>query len=924
MQRIFLIDAMSHIFRAFYAPMSGRVEPLKNSRGQVTQAIFVFTNVLRKLLSDQKPEYITAVFESEVPTFRHTAYADYKANRAVMPDELRSQIPYIMRVCEAFHVPIISVDSFEADDCIGTLATRVAGLKDPELQAIIVSNDKDMCQLVRDPRIICMRHNSQSVKRKTPVPPIEWCDEAWVEKKFEVPASQIVDLLGLMGDSSDNIPGAPGVGPKGAVQIIKQFGSIENALEHCEEIKHKSYRESLKNNIELIRQSRELATIRTDVPIDLNLEQLCTQPPDAGAAFALFEELEFQALKREFAHGAAQVRMGTSTEPPAEAAFEIKNISTLTEVESLVKKLDASATIALSVAVPLAVSETEEAGTTNLPCIAIAIPNSKDSAPNSISVDTIDLNSLGDEASAAVKLLASLLAKKEVTKIVHDLKQIMRLLAPLDIVVNNVVDDTLLAAYLLDPTRSDEYPLIALARDYVGNTGGLESIESTENNWNVDSDSAALFKDALAKSAVLVMRTAAALRPLVRDRGVEKVYRDIELPLVPVLYQMERVGLRVDAQVLKSLSGLFSEELGRLTTKIHELAGREFNIGSPKQVGEIFEELNITTGRKTSTGRVSTSRAVLDELAGRYELPRLIIEYREIDKLKSVYADALPTQIGPDGRIHSQLNQTVAATGRLSSSNPNLQNIPIRTELGRRIRSAFIPASGCKLIAADYSQLELRILAHISRDPVMLDAFQKGEDIHARTARLVFNAQTESELKEKRRLAKIVNFAIAYAVEPFGLSMRVGITRKEAKKVIEDYFDTYIGVRRYMEETPERARETGYVRSIFGRMRPMPALNDRNGQIRARAEREAINMPIQGTASDIVKIAMLRVDGALREQKLEAQMIMQIHDELLVEAPESEINDVIEILKREMESAAQLDVPLEVNIGVGVNWMDAK
>ncbi|MGH9899214.1 MAG: DNA polymerase I, partial [Pyrinomonadaceae bacterium] len=639
----------------------------------------------------------------------------------------------------------------------------------------------------------------------------------------------------------------------------------------------------------------------------------------------------------------SQAGAGTSTEQAADANFEIKNLSTLSEVESLVKTLHSSMTIALSVVTSSISADTQEAATIDSLRMAIVISiskassqnadtkdadtkdaDSKDRASDAMSVYSLDFNSFGNDAGAALKLLAYTLAKREVAKVVHDLKQTIGLLEPLGVTVDGVVDDTLLAAYLLDPTRSDEYPLTVLAHDYLGDTisKGISkgiSIEITEADENTDLDS-----PRLSERAVLTLKLAAALRPLIRERGLEKVYREIELPLAPLLYRMERAGLRVDSQALKSLSTVFGEELGRLTAKIHELAGHEFNIGSPKQVGDVFEELNLITGRKTSTGRVSTSRAVLDELAQRYELPRLIIEYREIDKLKSVYADALPGQIGPDGRIHCQLNQTVAATGRLSSRNPNLQNIPIRTELGRRIRSAFIPAVGYKLIAADYSQLELRILAHIARDPVMLEAFQKGEDIHSRTARLVFGANTKSELKEKRRLAKIVNFAIAYAVEPFGLSQRVGITRKEAKKVIEDYFDTYAGVRRYMEETPERARETGYVRSIFGRIRPMPALNDRNGTIRARAEREAINMPIQGTASDIVKIAMLRVDHALQQQKLKARMIMQIHDELLVEAPESEVNEVIEILKTEMESAARLDVPLEVEIGVGANWMDAK
>src|SRR5258706_12872786 len=398
----------------------------------------------------------------------------------------------------------------------------------------------------------------------------------------------------------------------------------------------------------------------------------------------------------------------------------------------------------------------------------------------------------------------------------------------------------------------------------------------------------------------------------------------MKLPLAPVLYRVEQAGLNLDRATLSELSNYLGLELRKLTVKIYELAGREFNIGSPKQVGEVLSELEMTSGRKTSTGRVSTSKAVLEELAQTHELPRMIIDYRELDKLKSVYTDALPHQIAEDGRIHCKLNQTVAATGRLSASDPNLQNIPIRSELGRRIRRAFVAEPGSKIISADYSQLELRLLAHITQDPVMLDAFQHGEDIHNRTARLVFGAQTDAELKEARRLAKIVNFAIAYAIEPWGLSQRVGISREEAKKVIQEYYNTYKGVRRYMEEIPIKAREHGYVRSIYGRIRPLQGINDRNANIRKAAEREAINMPIQGTASDIVKIAMLHVDAEFKREKLQSRMLMQVHDELLVETPAASAEHVAEVLKREMEAAVSLDVPLIVDVGIADNWMDAK
>jgi DNA polymerase I len=895
--RVFLIDSMSHIFRAFYAPLANRAAPLANSKGQVTQAVFIFTNMLRKLIQDEKPKYIAAVFESKEKTFRHESFADYKANREQMPDDLASQLPYIRRLCEAYKVPMITVTGYEADDVIGTLAVKAA---ERGLQAVIVSNDKDMCQLVRDPWIISMRQNSQVVKRNVPVPPIEWCDEAWVEKKFGVPANKLVDLLGLMGDSIDNIPGAPGVGPKGAVQIIQQFGSIEEALGRWEEIKNKRYRESLRNNADLIRKSRELAQIKQDIDIELDLEQLTAQPPDRAAAYELFRELEFTNLTNEFADGAhATARINTQ-----------RNYSMVRDrasLEHLVQELWQTENIGLAISnssPPGAGQQQGVRGEHGARGLAFSPAPGKSSF--------VDLENFAEGKETALNALAELFSNGLLEKSVHDLKRATALLAPFEIKLAGVTDDTLIAAYLLDPTRS-RYELVDLAREAVGaESGGPAPDGWTEEGWQI------------AEIADLTAQVAGVLQKRIEEKDLGKIYTDVELPLAPLLYRIERAGIRVDTDVLANLSQRLGEDLERLTAKICGLAGREFNINSPKQVGECFEALNILSGRKTSTGRVSTSKAVLEELALTHELPRLIIEYRELEKLKSVYTDALPHQVAEDGRIHGQLNQTVAATGRLSSSEPNLQNIPIRTDLGRQIRRAFVPEKGNKLISADYSQLELRLLAHITRDEVMLDAFQKNEDIHARTARLVFGAVTPEELKEARRFAKIVNFAIAYAIEPWGLSQRVGISRQEARKVIDDYYATYKGVRRYMDEIPLQAREHGFVRSLYGRIRPLAGINDRNANIRKAAEREAINMPIQGTASDIVKIAMLHADEAFRRERLDAKMLMQVHDELLVECPADQAEQVAKTLKREMESAVELDVPLVVDTGVGDNWMDAK
>ncbi len=896
-ERVFLIDSMSHIFRAFFAPLANRAAPLATSKGQVTQAVFIFTNMLRKLLQDEKPNYIAAIFESREKTFRHETFADYKANRLAMPDDLASQLPYILRLCEAFNIPVINVPGYEADDVIGSLASQTA---ERGLQAVIVSNDKDMCQLVRDPYVVGMRQNSQVVKRKEPVPPIEWCDEAWVEKKFGVPATQVVDLLGLMGDSIDNIPGAPGIGSKGAVQIIQQFGSIENALEHWEEVKHKTYRESLRDNADIIRQSRELARIKVDIDVELNLDGIKSRPPDRAAAYELFHELEFAVLTREFAD-AKPAPTKSST------VLNYKVIRTRAELDELIKGLwDAeSLGIAVADATPAGTGE-QECATDYDAASGIAISTAEGESTY------VDLEKFAEGPDVAIEALRSVLTNGLVEKSVHDVKRAVGLLTKVDVTLEGIKDDTFLAAYLLDPNRS-KYDLEDLAREALGieDTNGMP-VGWTESEWKT------------AAAADLTARTAKVLRHRIFNQKLETIYSEVELPLAPLLYQMERAGLKVDRSVLAELSSYLGQELHKLTIKIYQLAGREFNIGSPKQVGDVLGELAIVSGRKTSTGRVSTSKAVLEELAQTHELPRLIIEYRELDKLKSVYTDALPHQIAADGRIHCLLNQTVAATGRLSSSEPNLQNIPIRTEMGRRIRRAFVAEKGNKIISADYSQLELRLLAHITQDPVMLEAFQHGEDIHARTARLVFGAQTDAELKEARRFAKIVNFAIAYAIEPWGLSQRVGISRAEAKKVIADYYNTYKGVRRYMEEIPVRAREHGYVRSIYGRIRPLPGINDRNANIRRAAEREAINMPIQGTASDIVKIAMLHVREEFDRAGLAARLLMQVHDELLVEAPASEVEKAAAILKREMESAVELDVPLVVDVGVADNWMDAK
>lgn len=905
MKRVFLIDSMSHIYRAYFAPMGARQDPLRNSKGQVTQAVFVFTNMLRKLLKDEKPDYIAAVFESETGTFRHDNYADYKANRLEMPDDLVTQIPYIVRVCEAFNIPILQADKYEADDVIGTLAKKVA---DKGMQAVIVSNDKDLCQLVEDPHIVAMRQNSTNVKRKVPVPPIEWCDEAWVVKKFGVPPNKIVDLLGLMGDSVDNIPGAPGIGEKGALKLVLEFGSTEAAMENAEKVTHKTYRESLQNNQDIIRQSLELATIHTDAPVELELDKLKLQEPDRSKAYALFRELEFMALTKEFGDSApslfdALLPEADDGDRPAKVEQTYSIVTNRTDLDKLIRKVWEREWFAFEL------DDSNEgkwhSAFDKQPPLGVAISHTPGVA------SFIDLENFADGRAWAIRVLKDLFENPYISKSTHDYKCKLAVLSKLGINIVSLKNDLMIASYLLDTSRP-HHELEVLA----------------QHNLNVyPSDPEEGFSESSWKAAVRAdwayQLTPILSHKIIKD-GLERIYSEIEIPIGPILADIENAGMKVDDKELGEFSGFIAKELAIVSEKIFKIAGREFNIGSPKQVGEVFDELNIATGRKTATGQISTSKDVLAELAVDHEIAQLIIDYREMDKLKATYADSLPKMINTDGRIHGVLNQTVAATGRLSSTEPNLQNIPVRTELGQRIRAAFIPEKGHKLISADYSQLELRILAHITKDPVMLEAYKNNEDIHAQTARLVFGATDEKDLKEKRRLAKIVNFGIAYAVEAFGLSQRVGITKQEARKVIDDYFATYKGIRAYMDRIPEEARDKGYVTSLFGRRRYFPGIKDRNFAVRSRAEREAINMPIQGTASDIVKIAMIKVSDAVKAAGLKTKMIMQVHDELLFEAPADEVAAVSEIIKREMESAATLDVPLIAEIGAGDNWMAAK
>ncbi|MBS1792105.1 MAG: DNA polymerase I [Acidobacteria bacterium] len=879
-KRLFLIDGMSNIFRSYYA-----IRGLSNSKGLATNAVYGFTMTLRKMIAEHKPDYLGVVLDSKEKTFRQEKFEAYKSNRPEMPEDLAQQLPYIDRVCAALRVPVVKMPKYEADDILGTLARQATA---EGLQTVIVTNDKDLAQLVQDPDVVMLRVEKNMGET--------FLDEAGVKAKFGVRADQIVDWLGLMGDPVDCIPGAPGIGEKGAVGLLEQFDNIENALARWEEVKRKTYRESLRDNAEQIRLSRELATVDCNVPVKLDLKGLIYEAPDYQAAHELFSELEFATLTREFAKGAAESeQVETKTAETTDSTYE--RISTVKELGKLVKSLADAGRFAF------ALSEAADGSLTG-----VAFSSEANSATH------FDLAECNDR-DGAIKLLKEVFGNRLIEKATFDLKRAIHALDPLGVSIETATDDTLLQGYLLDSERS-KYEVTQLANEHLGGYGLAKE------------------QDLTAQAAELNGRLADAMNSKIADdklqfdfqeQTLDYVYQQIEMPLVPLLCEMENAGFRVDTDVLAKLSVEMAQEIERLSQEIYVQAGREFNIGSPQQLGEVFEELNFEVSKRTATGQISTSRDVLDELAVKYELPRLVIDHRELAKLKSTYVDAFPSLINPvDGRIHTTLNQTIAATGRISSTDPNLQNIPIRTEMGRRIRRAFIPADGCVLLSADYSQIELRLLAHITKDPVMLDAFTKGEDIHERTAREVFGAKTAAELKEKRRVAKIVNFGIAYVIGPFGLAQRVGINRSEARKVIDDWYRTYANVKKYMDELPEQARSAGNVaRSIYGRLRRMPDLASK-GAARARAEREAVNMPMQGSASDIVKLAMLHVWEALKKEKLHAKMILQVHDELVFEVPKKELKKTSEIVKTAMEHAVKLAVPLPVELGSGENWMDAK
>ena len=904
--RIFLIDTMSFIFRAYHA--MARQRPMSTKTGLPTAAIYVFVNMLRKLRDDFSPQYLAAVFDVAGRTFRdeqaetlttvrkfdiktqtftEIEYKGYKANRKEMPEDLVQQVPYIRRALEAYRIPMIGVTRFEADDVIGTLARKAAEASHP---VYIVSSDKDMMQLVNDKVHILNPPKDNLI-----------CDAAKVEEILGVPPERVVDVMALRGDSIDNIPGAPGIGDKGSVEIIKRFGTVEQALERAAEVERKTYRESLQNNRDTILFSKSMATIDTNVPVELNVESMRVGEPDGDSLRTLFTELEFTSLLKELL---PVVEVSETRYTEAESAAD---------VESVVRAIGSEGALAVAVehTETVVASEEEEEkeeepqetqlsflGGTTIGSAAlepligrIAISASPGSAV-SVRLDA------GDAAAS----LRSVLADEGTPKSIHDYKAALHTFSPLGITVEGLRHDSMLYSYLLDPTYSSHaLPDVALRRFNL-KLGGR-----------------------LPESADIAGRLASALRSEVEQAGLAKLYQEIDLPLVPVLARMEDAGVKIDTPALSQMSTELEREIAAKAAEIYEAAGMDFNVGSPRQLGDVlFNRMNLPKPVKYGKGRmISTAVDVLEELAENHPIARMVLDYRQLTKLKSTYVDALPALINPStGRLHTTFGQTGTATGRLSSANPNLQNIPIRSELGRGIRAAFIADPGHVLLTADYSQIELRLLAHFSGDRLLVDAYRRGDDIHTLTASQVFGVPPLMVTADHRRQAKVVNFGIVYGLSPFGLSQNLGIETSEAKQFITNYFEKYDGVRKFIDKTLEEARRELKVRTLFGRIRPIPDINSKNSNQRGFAERTAVNTPLQGTAADLIKIAMIRIDAALRERGLKSRMTLQVHDELVFEVPENEIDVMKPLVREHMENVHDLAVPLQVEMGIGPNWRD--
>lgn len=880
-EKIVLIDGHSILNRAFYG-----LPDLTNSEGLHTNAVYGFLNILFRTLEEEQPQYLAVAFDVHAPTFRHQMYADYKGTRKPMPSELREQVPMLKEVLRAMDIELVEKAGYEADDILGTLAERC---EKKGMEVTVVSGDRDILQLASDRIMIRM---PKTVRGKTT---IENYHAKEVMERYQVEPKQIIELKALMGDTSDNIPGIPGVGEKTATKLIVEYGSIENAYVHVEEIRPNKAKESLKNNYDLAVMSKKLATIDTNAPVECDLEHAKIRNLYTEEAYEMFRRLDFKNLLGRFDSAAVK----------EQDSLFIRVETDLEEAEALLKQ----ATVQPAVGLELLESTAHE-------ILGLAVTWEKDGEPEVCYIPASETVTVGflkektEELFAAVKKVCVM----DIKKLLKNVKNIRP----------EQVFDAGIAAYLLNPLKNT-YTYDDLAKEYL-----QVYLPSTEEIFDTAKlpDLAAV-SDELAgcyagNMAYAVYRVREIMEQRLEAEGMSRLYQEIEIPLAFTLADMEEAGIRVEAEELKAYGERLQVRIGELEEKIYQEAGETFNINSPKQLGVIlFEKLQLPGGRKTKSG-YSTAADVLEKLAPDHPIVSDILEYRQLAKLKSTYADGLSAFIGPDGRIHSTFNQTITATGRISSTEPNLQNIPVRMELGRLIRKVFLPADGCVFIDADYSQIELRVLAHMSGDEKLIAAYRQAEDIHRITASEVFHVPFDEVTPLQRRNAKAVNFGIVYGISSFGLSQDLSISRKEAQQYIEKYFETYPGIKGFLDGCVEQAKEQGYSVTMFGRRRPVPELKSSNFMQRSFGERVAMNAPIQGTAADIIKIAMIRVNERLKREQLRARLLLQVHDELLIEAPLEEVDQVQRILEEEMTHAADLKVKLEIDMHTGNSWYEAK
>ncbi len=871
--RLFLIDGYSNIFRAFYA-----IRGLSSSKGEPTNAVFGFIQMLRKLLKDDKPEYLGIAFDVSSDTVRKDSYSEYKANRAPMPDDLRSQIPWIRKAIEAYKIPLLELPKYEADDVLGTMAKKAVAAG---YEVVLVSPDKDLMQLVGDG--VFQYHTSRD----------KLYDPQLVEDDFGVPPHQVIDVLALMGDSSDNVPGVPGIGQKGAVKLVSEYGSVETLIERASEITARGYGKKLTEHQESARLSKELVTIHTDLDIEFDPQSLALEEPDYGALRELCWQLDLNSLAQEL-----EASIGQTAKPAAPAG----DLASDQAWQDLVDHLGSEIVVGV-------------VGTSQ--AVGVAILDAKGEPWYA------DFRQAGLRAAVEASLV-TWAGREDITLVGHDLKEVLRLLPP-RVIVSCRLFDTMLASYLTrSALRSHELPAVVLERLHLSAITAAQA-GFTRGEEPLAGDSKLL--SFAAEQVDLPQRMKAALHQDLVDDQLVSVYETIEEPLVPILADIEESGIELDVIYLENMSDELAGEIASLEEKIYELAGERFNINSPRQLGTImFEKLGLPVLRKTrKTKAYSTGAETLEELAARgFDLPEHLLRYRELTKLKSTYVDALPALLAADGRLHTRFNQAVAATGRLSSAHPNLQNIPIRTEQGNRIRKAFRAAEGRALVVADYSQIELRVLAHIADEEAMIKAFRAGEDIHASTAAAVFDVSPLLVNAEQRRMAKVINFGIIYGMSGWGLAQRLGIGKKDAERFIAAYMERYPGVSRYTEETLAEAQETRRVKTLYGRIRQLPDINSRNYSLRENAKRMAINARIQGTAADLMKLAMIAVDHRLRREMPDARLLLTVHDELVLEGPAETIEALGELTREEMEGVANLTVPLVVDLGKGETWYEAK